>query len=44
MFSTNTVKKKRDTNLTGYNFTAKISEKKVHCSQVSNGNKNRLDH
>ena len=29
---------------TGYKFTAIFSEKKVHCSQVSNGNKNRLDH
>ena len=28
----------------GYKFTATFSEKKVHCSQVSNGNKNRLDH
>ena len=27
-----------------YKFTATFSEKKVHCSQVSNGNKNRLDH
>ena len=32
------------TTLTGYKFTAKFSEKTVHCSQVSNGNKNRLDH
>ena len=30
--------------LTGYKFTATFSEKKVHCSRVSNGNKNRLDH
>ena len=30
--------------VTGYKFTATFSEKKVHCSQVSNGNKNRLDH
>ena len=29
---------------TGYKFTATFSEKKVHCSHVSNGNKNRLDH
>ena len=29
---------------TGYKFTSTFSEKKVHCSQVSNGNKNRLDH
>ena len=36
--------KGRSTTLTGYNFTATFSEKKVHCSQVSNGNKNRLDH
>ena len=28
----------------GYKFTATFSEKKVHGSQVSNGNKNRLDH
>ena len=27
---------------TGYKFTAIFSEKKVHCSQVSNGNKNIL--
>ena len=32
------------TTLTGYKFTARFSEKKEHCSQVSNGNKNRLDH
>ena len=32
------------TTVTGYKFTATFSEKKVHCSQVSNGNKNRLDH
>ena len=36
--------KARATTLTGYKFTATFSEKKVHCSQVSNGNKNRLDH
>ena len=36
--------KARATTLTGYKFTAKFSEKKVQCSQVSNGNKNRLDH
>ena len=36
--------KDRATTLTGYNFTAIFSEKKVHCSRVSNGNKNRLDH
>ena len=36
--------KARSTILTGYKFTATFSEKKVHCSQVSNGNKNRLDH
>ena len=36
--------KARSTTLTGYNITATFSEKKVHCSQVSNGNKNRLDH
>ena len=31
-------------NTKGCEFTAPFSEKKVHCSQVSNGNKNRLDH
>ena len=36
--------KARATTITGYKFTATFSEKKVHCSQVSNGNKNRLDH
>ena len=36
--------KARSTTLTGYKFTATFSEKKVHCSQVSNGNKNRQDH
>ena len=36
--------KARATTLTGYNFTATFSEKKVHCSQVSNGNKNQIDH
>ena len=36
--------KTRATTVTGYKFTARFSEKKVHCSQVSNGNKNRLDH
>ena len=36
--------KTQSTTLTGYKFTATFSEKKVHCSQVSNGNKNRLDH
>ena len=36
--------KARATTVKGYNFTATFSEKKVHCSQVSNGNKNRLDH
>ena len=35
--------KARATTDTGYKFTATFSEKKVHCSQVSNGNKNRLD-
>ena len=34
--------KARATTVTGYNFTATFSEKKVNCSQVSNGNKNRL--
>ena len=36
--------KARSTTDTGYKFTAIFSEKKVHCSQISNGNKNRLDH
>ena len=36
--------KARATTVTGYKSTATFSEKKVHCSQVSNGNKNRLDH
>ena len=36
--------KARATTITGYKFTATFSEKKVHCSQVSNGNKNRVDH
>ena len=36
--------KARSTTLTGYKFTATFSEMKKHCSQVSNGNKNRLDH
>ena len=36
--------KARATTVPGYKFTATFSEKKVHCSQVSNGNKNRLDH
>ena len=36
--------KARSTTLTGYKLTATFSEKKVHCSQVSNGNKNQLDH
>ena len=36
--------KARSTTLKGYKFTATFSEKKIHCSQVSNGNKNRLDH
>ena len=36
--------KARATTVTGYKFIATFSEKKVHCSQVSNGNKNRLDH
>ena len=36
--------KARSTTLRDYKFTATFSEKKVHCSQVSNGNKNRLDH
>ena len=36
--------KARATTLTGYKFTATFSEKEVHYAQVSNGNKNRLDH
>ena len=36
--------KARATALIKYKFTATFSEKKVHCSQVSKGNKNRLDH
>ena len=36
--------KARATTVKGYKFTATFSEKKVHCSKVSNGNKNRLDH
>ena len=36
--------KARSTTLTGCKCTATFSEKKVHCSQVSNGNKNQLDH
>ena len=36
--------KARATTVTGYKSTATFSEKKVHCSQVSSVNKNRLDH
>ena len=36
--------KTRSTTFTGYKFTATFSEKKVYGSQVSSGNKNRLDH
>ena len=36
--------KARATTVTVYKLTATFSENKVHCSQVSNGNKNRLDH
>ena len=36
--------KARSTILADYKFTETFFEKKVHCSQVSNGNKNRLDH
>ena len=35
--------KARATTLTGKKFTAVFSEKKIRCSQVSKGNKNRLD-
>ena len=34
--------KARATAVTGYKFTATFSEKKVYCSQVSNGNKTHL--
>ena len=34
--------KARATTVPGSKFTATFSEKKVHCSQVSNRNKNRL--
>ena len=36
--------KARALTLRGYKLTATFSEKKVHCSQVSSENKNRLDH
>ena len=36
--------KARATTFTGYKLTATFSEKKIHCSQVLNGNKNLLDH
>ena len=36
--------KARATIVIGYKFTATFSERKVHFSQVSNGNKNRLHH
>ena len=36
--------KARATILTGYKLTATFSEKKVHCSQVSNVIRNQLDH
>ena len=42
--NSNIILKKPSKNNTGYKFTATFSEKKVHCSQVSNGKKNRLDH
>ena len=42
--SSNTLLKTRATTLTGYKFATTFSEKKIHCSQVSTGNKNRLDH
>ena len=35
--------KARALTLTGYQFTGKISEKKVQCSQISHGNNNRLN-
>ena len=34
----------RATTITGHKIKATFSENKVHCSQVSNGNKSRLDH
>ena len=36
--------KARATTITGYKFTATFFEKKVHCSQILNGNKKRLYH
>ena len=32
------------TTFTRYKLTAKVSEKIIQCSQISNGNKNRLNH
>ena len=40
----NIILKSPSKNTVGYKFTAIFSETKVHHSQVSNGNKNRLDH
>ena len=42
--SSNMILKSPSNNIYCYKFTATFSKKKVHCSQVSNGNKNRLDH
>ena len=42
--SSNTQFKSTSYTFIGYNFTAKISEIKVPCFQVSNGNKNTFDH
>ena len=42
--NSNIVFKSPSTTVKGYKFTATFSEKKVHCSQISNGNKNKLDH
>ena len=42
--NSHTLFKSSSYNFTGYKITATFSQKKVHCSQVSKGNKNRLDH
>ena len=36
--------KARATTLSGFEFSGKFSEKQIHCSQLSNGNKHKLDH
>ena len=43
-FPTHPRYKTRGTFLVRYKFTREFSEKKVYYSQVSKGNKNRLDH